>query len=239
VADVAPAPAAQPAPQPEPAVRHPIEAAPGLAGGAEPPLSPSSLPALGESDAAVRDALTGAGMDAVVRILPAQGIVRRIVATIDNLPRRSIAPQVMAVRPVGGSFVVDREAGSPVIGRANAERYAPYVRLMQSIDTARLVRLYASLYPLFQQAYRELGYPSGEFNDRLVEVIDHLLATPEVMEPLRLAQPRVLYQFADPELEARSAGQKIMLRIGAANAKQVKAKLGEIRRAVAGPAPTS
>ena len=38
--------------------------------------------------------------------------------------------------------------------------------------------MYKQYYPLFQQAYVDLGYPEGYFNDRLVEVIDHLLATP-------------------------------------------------------------
>ena len=39
--------------------------------------------------------------------------------------------------------------------------------------------VYERLYPLFQQAYEDLGYPGKYFNDRLVEVIDHLLQTPE------------------------------------------------------------
>ena len=51
---------------------------------------------------------------------------------------------------------------------------------MESVDTGRLAALYVRFYPLFQQAYRDLGYPNGYFNDRLVEVIDHLLVTPEI-----------------------------------------------------------
>jgi hypothetical protein len=38
------------------------------------------------------------------------------------------------------------------------------------------------------------------------------------------------------ELEARSAGQKILIRMGAENARRVKAKLLEIRQALAQPA---
>jgi hypothetical protein len=45
----------------------------------------------------------------------------------------------------------------------------------------------------------------------------------------------VLYQFADPELERRSAGQKVMMRMGADNARRVKAKLREIRRELVSP----
>ncbi len=63
-------------------------------------------------------------------------------------------------------------------------------------------------------------------------MIDHLLATPVVPTPIRLKQPKVLYTFADPELEKLSEGQKIMLRMGEANAEHVRAKLTDIRAAV-------
>ena len=111
----------------------------------------------------------------------------------------------------------------------NGQRYAAYLRALQAIDTRRVAALYVQYYPLFQQAYEELGYPRGYFNDRLIEVIDHLLAAPEVREPVRLVQPKVMYQFADPELEARSAGQKLLMRMGNANAALVKDKLRALR----------
>jgi hypothetical protein len=46
-----------------------------------------------------------------------------------------------------------------------------------------------------------------------------------------------MYQFADPALESRSAGQKILLRMGAENAATVKAKLLELRSVVTGATP--
>ena len=109
------------------------------------------------------------------------------------------------------------------------------VALVHAVDSKQLVAIYVRFYPLFQQAYRELGYPDGYFNDRLVAVIDHLLATPDVKPPIALVQPKVLYQYADSELEALSAGQKAMLRVGPDNAAVLKAELREIRYRVAGP----
>jgi hypothetical protein len=99
---------------------------------------------------------------------------------------------------------------------------------MEAVEAKRLVAAYAHFYPLFQVAYQELGYPNRYFNDRLVEAIDDLLAAPEVAAP-QLVQPKVLYQFADAELEARSAGQKILMRMGPQNAARVKAKMRSIR----------
>lgn len=101
------------------------------------------------------------------------------------------------------------------------------------MDTAALVSGYARLYPLFQQAYRELGNGDAYFNDRLVEVLDHLLAAPEIAPPIRLVRPKVYWEFREPALEQMSAGHKLMVRMGPAQAARVKAKLREIRAGVA------
>jgi hypothetical protein len=86
---------------------------------------------------------------------------------------------------------------------------------------------------LFEQAYRELGYPGRSFNDRLVEVIDDALAAPQPVTPLRVEAPSVMWRFADPTLEALSAGQKILLRMGVSNARTVRAWLAAFRTFVA------
>ena len=117
------------------------------------------------------------------------------------------------------------------IARDNAGRYATYVDAAEAIDTKRLVGFYVRLYPLLQQAYVELGYPGGYFNDRLVSVIDHLLAAPEPKPPVYVSQPRIMFEFADPDLEELSAGQKILVRVGIDNELRLKAKLREIRKA--------
>jgi hypothetical protein len=106
------------------------------------------------------------------------------------------------------------------------------VRVIEAIDEKALVADYARAYPLFQQAYVELGYPGKQFNDRLIQAIDDLLSAPELDAPLDLVRPRVVYEFASPDLETRSAGQKIMLRMGPQNAARVKAKLLLVRREI-------
>ena len=98
-----------------------------------------------------------------------------------------------------------------------------------SADVEAVAEVYRRYYPLFQDAYVDLGYPQGYFNDRLVEVIDHLLATPEIDDPVGLVRPHVLYEYEDPDLEALSSGQKLMLRMGKAHANSLKARLRELR----------
>jgi hypothetical protein len=136
------------------------------------------------------------------------------------------------VKPVSGLLIVTSTRDGKVIAPENSARYAPYVRWMESVDAKKLAAVYVRFYPLFQDAYKDLGYPKGYFNDRLIVVIDHLLATPEVSGAIRLEQPKVLYEFADPSLKATSSGQQILLRMGHDNALKVKAKLRELRREI-------
>jgi hypothetical protein len=235
VAPEPPRAAAPPAPPSEPAIRHPIEAAqPGGAAAAPEPATP--LPALETSDQAVTDALAGAvGRAAIDEYLVPTGLVRRIVVTVDNLPRKKAPQRMWPVKPTPGQFLTTG-GDTSYLAQENARRYEPFVRMVEAVDTGKLAALYVRLYPLFQQAYRELGYPKGYFNDRLVEVIDHLLVTPEIDGPVKLVKPWIMYEFADPGLEARSAGQKALIRMGSANALRVKAKLREFRRQIAGKA---
>jgi hypothetical protein len=229
--------ATPPAPeaQAEPAVQHPIEAAKPEAAAAPEPAPP--LPALEASDQPVTDALASVlDRAAIDEYVVATGLVRRIVVTVDNLTRKKAPQRMWPVKPTPDRFLTSGAGDAVYISQDNARRYEPFLKVMESVDTGKLAALYVRFYPLFQQAYRELGYPKGYFNDRLVEVIDHLLVTPEIEGPIRLAKPWIMYEFADPALEARSAGQKTLIRMGPANALRVKAKLREFRRQIAGKA---
>ncbi len=214
-------PPATPQPKAEPRIEHPIEAAT--------PVTP--LPSLADSDPALAGALTALfGKASFEQLFVPDALVRHFVATVDNLPRKQVAVRLLPVKPVPGAMRTSGDAAALVIAADNAARYTPYVRAMDAVDSKKLVELYVQFYPLFQQSYAEQGYPSRYFNDRVFEVIDHLLATPEVAGPIALTQPKVLYEYADPNLQDLSAGQKILLRMGPANEARVKAKLREIRK---------
>ena len=108
---------------------------------------------------------------------------------------------------------------------------------MSSADPKALAAVYFRLYPLFQQAYENLGYPGKYFNDRLVQAIDSMLATPDVQGPVTLVRPKVFYQFADSSLESLPAGQKLLIRMGPQNASVIKAKLQQFRAAITAQPP--
>lgn len=197
-----------------------------------------SLPALEDSDPVMMNALSGLiGEQVLAELFNSGDLIRHMVVTIDNAPREKMPEKLRPVKPAEGPFLIQGDQDQPVLSPENYRRYAPYVALAASLDVERLTDLYIHYYPLFQEAYLDLGYPSGYFNDRLVEVIDRLLETPELEGPVRLVRPHVLYQYADPELEALSAGQKVLLRMGPENARRIKIRLREIRQRVTRFAP--
>lgn len=223
----------------EPVIQHPIESV-------EPPAPtpPKPLPKLDASDARLKDELVAwLGRKKVQQFLQLDGFVRRVVITVDNLGREHAAPSMWPLQTTPGRFTTLQQGEKEVMSPDNAQRYTPLVQFIEMVDARRGVQLYATLYPLFQQAYQELGYPKGYFNDRLVAVIDKLLATPVHDEPLELSlvdvkgpipseRPWLRYEFADEELQSLAAGQKMLLRSGPVNHRRLRAKLLEIRRLV-------
>lgn len=241
VAAPAPAPVAPPAgPSVAPEIQHPVETVP-PEGSA--PAAP--LPTLSESDPAVRAALLDwLGKDQVQAFLQLDDFIRHVVATVDNLGRSHAAPRLWPVNPMPGRFEVAQVGDDLVATPGNVERYGAFVKFVESIDLDQGVALYRRAYPLFQKAYEELGFPGRYFNDRLVEVIDLLLATPvpaqpprlkltEVKGPIPSTRPWVRYEFADASLESLAAGQKMLLRTGPANQQRLQARLLELRTRIA------
>lgn len=225
---MAPAPvAAAPVPEPpveEPAIKHPVPAA----------EMPAPLPSLAESDAPVQNSLKELfGQAPVEQFLVPENLVRHIVVTIDNLPEQKLAERIRPMRRVPGVFTTNGTEEEPVLDPSNYQRYQPLIQLLRSTDMKVLVSTYTRYYPLFQEAYESLGHPPQYFNDRLIEVIDHLLAAPDVPGAIPLARPNMLYEFADPKLEALSSGQKVLIRMGGENAAVVKEKLRQLRAELA------
>ncbi len=194
----------------------------------QPPETP--LPPLADSDQAAGNTLSGLiGAARFTSWFVPDDLIRRMVVTVDNLPREKVAMRLRPVRAVTPAFAPAGADDSPVLVEASFARYEPWVGAAEEVDIDRLFSAYTSFYPLFQQAYEELGNPTSYFNDRLVTVIDHLLATPEVPAPIALSRPNVLYEFADPELERLSAGQKTLVRMGPSNAARIKTLLRQFR----------
>lgn len=207
-----------------------------MAGSAAPAAASSApLPALND-DHAILDAISAlpSGKDLATLLRP-RDLIAHLVATIDALPGRTLGDSVYPVHRPKGDFLVQTQDGTTTIDPANAARYAPYMRVVEAVPTQALVGWYVHDYPLFQKAYQQLGYPHGYFNDRLIVVIDDLLATPDRATPPTLVEGKSgNWDYADPSLQSLSIGQRMLLRTGAADEAAIKAKLRAIRADLAG-----
>jgi len=192
------------------------------------------LPPLDKSDEYFKLELTNVLGESLDDLLVNSGVIERIVASVDNLPRSHLSERIRPLERLGGQFaVLDQDDGETfTIDSRNYARYDALVDMVAGADLNEVAEIYRRFYPLFQKSYVNLGYPDGYFNDRLVEVIDHLLATPEIGDPVALVRPNVLYEFADPELEKLSSGQKMLLRMGSANRARMKKTLRDFRAIV-------
>ena len=238
--------AGAPPPKPVPSLPEAVE--PPASGGERHPIAAvqtevpvpagEPLPSLADSDAALLGTLQEllGSEDAGALFVPSH-LVPRIVATVDALPERRLARRVLPVHPAAGRFLVATQDGRTLLAPENSQRYDRHVALLESLDTEAAVAAYVHYYPLFQQAYRELGYPDRHFNDRLVEVIDHLLAAPDAPASPELRAEKSGWAYADPSLETASAGHRLLFRLGPAHAARVKARLRELRAALTAAAP--
>jgi hypothetical protein len=215
-------PVAPPVAASAPVIEHPVPVA------SAPEVRPP--PPLDQSDQPFHDALTAVpGAQASEKLLVPENLIRHIVVTVDNLSRKKVAVELRPIKATSGKFATLGDGDRLTINPENYGRYRPFIDVVKTVDIAQLVRLYYRFYPLFQSAFDDLGYQNEYFNDHVVALIDHLLATPDVTGPIALVQPNVMYLYADPALEALSPGQKTLIRMGPENETLIKARLRELK----------
>jgi len=195
------------------------------------------LPSLDDGDAYFKLSLAQVFGNDIGELLVEKSLIEKFVTSMDNLPRSHISQRIRPIGPVSGRFEVDVLGGNQeyILSARNYSRFDGLVGLFANADPDELFDTYQRFYPLLQEAFVRLGYPKGYLNDRVVEVIDHLLDAPTVEGPIRLVRPHVLYTFSDPTLEALSSGQKMLLRMGDDHAVQVQQGLRQFRTLIAQP----
>ena len=191
----------------------------------------AKIPLLADSDETLLSVLSQlVDLDRLAKLFQVKSIIERVVITVDNMTLRTLPPKHALVQPPKGKFkVIEKEDYQYVLNEKNFKRYTPYVDFIDKVNIKDLVTVYVHFYPLFQEVYESLGYPDSYFNDRLIEVINHLQETPEVVGPIELQRPHVFYIYADPALEGLSAGQRTLVRMGTDNAGRLKQVLLNLR----------
>lgn len=203
--------------------------------GGEP--QPVDVPPLDESDPVVRMlAQMLSANPTFIAWLASDDLIRSFTATVVKVANgESPATNLRMMRPRAG-FAVRHRGEDVYVDVRSYTRYAPMADAIASVDPAAATRLYATLKPRIEDAYRELGYSNPPFDRTLERAIVLLLATPIPDQPPQLQPGRATeYLYADPALERLTSAQKHLVRLGPAHARAVQTSLRNVAAALGIP----
>jgi hypothetical protein len=204
---------------------------------AEPAQPVTPLPPLTESDSRALEALSGLiGPEFVRQWIRPEFVIPRTVALINSLDGPAPAMRIRPLRTLDAepAAALPEDSDDRSWTAEDVQRYDALVDTLDSVSPERAAATYARYYPLLQQAWEDLGEDEPHFNDRLIDIVDHLLAAPEVAIPFAVTAYEGRLIFAEDALESRSWGQKALIRLGPEHADRVKTWLRAFRLALVG-----
>ncbi|MEO7273031.1 MAG: DUF3014 domain-containing protein [Vicinamibacterales bacterium] len=193
------------------------------------------VPPLPESDPVVRELVQLMSSHPQVAVwLATDGLIRNFTVVVGNVADgRTPAKQLGALKP-RGPFRTRREADGMHVDPAGYARYDQLANAVASIDPQAAARIYTTLKPRLEEAHRELG-ATDSFDRTLEEAIVRLVTTPTAIDSRLETKGAEAYRYADPRLESMTDAQKLLLRMGPANARTVQEKLKAIGLALGIP----
>ncbi len=228
-----------PPPTPEPAPVVPAPVAPAVA--VQAPVEPEEpeeiieLPSLNASDDMLNERLgaleTGTRL---LSLLVSDDVIRKFVVFVENVADGNLPqleypvkrlPQSMAVRELDENLFE--------MQTVSYQRYTPLIDGLTAVNPEQSIAIYRLMKPLFQEAYAEIGYRNRDFDDALVRAIDAVLDAQTAQGPFQLIKPKVMYIYADSEIESFSPVEKQLLRMGPQNAEKLKLALRQFKQALA------
>ena len=162
-----------------------------------------------------------------------ESIIANLVASITNTAQGRLPENVSLLTPPIQEFGVFKKADNHFISPESFTRYNVYAQTFDQIDTSDLLALLAQYEPQILTNFEQIAEPNADFTDTLITAINRLLDTPSVNLPIPVVSDSAMYKFANPQLEALLPAQKQLLRMGPDNMRMVKAKLRDLRTALA------
>jgi hypothetical protein len=212
-----------PTPEPvaPPSAEVPVEATP-----TPPPTPTIDLPPLARSDPFIREQLEPFALPPLW--VGQDGLVQRFAVLVDaatrgEWPRRPLR----FLKPAEPFRVIERD-GRLYADPGNADRFDADLDLLEAIEPAAAAKVLNTINPLFEAALAGLGRPVNG-RDVLDDAIEEVLSAPEPEGDPELVQPNVLYEYADPALEALTPLEKQLLRLGPENLQRLKTYLARLR----------
>lgn len=199
-------------------------------------MKPPQLPSLDNSDAFVRDRMLLIKHKSELQTwLNTDDLLRRSASYLDGLARGNTLSKVFPLTPPEGSFAMHKDGETIWLNAGNYERYDSTVGVLTSFNMKSMGQLFHFMRPLLENAFAEMGYRPRQMDGIILQAIDNILATPIIVEPIRLTRDSVAYKFADPELEALLPIQKQLLRTGPENTQRLQQQALALKDALLNP----
>jgi hypothetical protein len=200
------------------------------------PAPKTVLPNLNESDSFFRNRMEIMSSNTdVVRWLSVDDLLRRAASYLDGLSRGVILSKIFPLTQPTGSFTTHMDGETIWLNAGNYERYDLTIDAIASIKMEALAQLFHIARPLIETSFAEMGYNARQMEGIILQAIDRVLSTPIIIEPIELTRESVLYQFADPELEALMPLQKQVLRTGPENTQKLQQQALALKNALLNP----
>jgi hypothetical protein len=189
--------------------------------GTEAPVAPPvaqapELPPLDQMDPLLRQ-LIGAlsNHPGLAAWLISDDLTKQLAAAIHRASRgEPPSRDFRAFAPKNG-FKVMARGTQMAIDPSGYRRYQSLVDGVTATDASAVAKVYRTIHPRLNEAYRKLGHPNGDVHDAVEAGLTILLDTPVLKDPIYVVETSgVRWKFADAKTEALSGSQKQLLRMG-------------------------
>ena len=200
------------------------------------PPPPAPLPPLDAMDPLMRSLLGAlSSRPELARWLATDNLVQQLAAAIDKASQgKSSSKEFKAIAPAG-PFVIARSGGRRTIDPAGYRRYDGLVGTVTSIDASAVARVYKTIRPRLNEAYRNMGHPGGDVDRAVKQALDILIDTPVVRQPIAVVEGTgARWAYADPKLESLTQTQKQLLRMGPDHVESLLVWLRALRQGLDG-----
>ena len=171
--------------------------------------------------------------DRVADWLRQSDLLRRIVASVDCMATGASPKGQLAFLAPTEPYRAEQKANRRwYAATANALRTRAAIETFCLAKPEAVAAAYTRLEPVFDQLYRDIGYPDAHFRDALALASRVLLTAPIPDQEPALTRSGTVYFYADPKLEGLYPAQKQLLRLGVDDARRVQKQVLALAQAL-------
>ena len=194
---------------------------------------PVKLPPMEDMDAFLRPLLAAlSSRPELADWLATDDLVGQLASAIDQAAAGNSPARDFKVIKPAGPFDTSGRGNQRFIDPSSYRRYDSLVQTVTSTDATRVAVIYKTIRPRLNEAYRRMGNPDGDVDRAMARVLDILLDTPVLKDPIPIVADEGAWLYADEELEGRPPTQKQLLRMGPANVERLLTWLRALQAAL-------